>query len=144
MHSSTESFLWHLLLKYFLWPNNLGFASFIFFLFFWFAFFFFFFFFFLESTICPLYTWQCNNGECIKFEELCDGNYDCADKSDETVDECLLRPCPSYAFQCAYGACITGNFKCDGIVNCVDGSDETRFLCTPKINYEEEMQGRCM
>ncbi|KNC32980.1 hypothetical protein FF38_07208 [Lucilia cuprina] len=93
---------------------------------------------------CPLYSWQCNNGQCIKSDELCDGNYDCEDKSDETVEECLLRPCPSYAFQCAYGACITGNFKCNGVVNCVDGSDETRFLCNSKVNYEKELQGSCV
>ncbi|XP_065369311.1 modular serine protease-like [Calliphora vicina] len=96
-----------------------------------------------SSSRCPLYTWQCNNGQCIKSDELCDGNYDCDDKSDETVDECLLRPCPSYAFQCAYGACITGNYKCDGVINCVDGSDETEFLCNNNVNYEKQLQGRC-
>ncbi|KAM7361096.1 modular serine protease-like [Cochliomyia hominivorax] len=97
-----------------------------------------------SSPGCPLYTWQCNNGQCIKSDELCDGNYDCDDKSDETVEECLLRPCPSYAFQCAYGACITGNFKCNGVINCVDGSDENRFLCNTNLNYDKELQGRCL
>lgn len=101
-------------------------------------------FYFYIAPGCPLYTWQCHDGQCIKSEELCDGNYDCDDKSDETVEECLLRPCPSYAFQCAYGACITGNFKCNGIINCVDGSDENRFMCNKSLNYEKEMQGRCL
>ena len=33
---------------------------------------------------CLAWQFQCKNGECIATHAMCDGHYDCADRSDET------------------------------------------------------------
>ncbi|XP_075145981.1 modular serine protease-like [Haematobia irritans] len=96
-----------------------------------------------ECSINSIHSWQCNNGQCIQMEELCDGTVHCDDKSDETANICLEMKCPDYAFKCAYGACISGTYQCNGVKDCLDGSDETRFLCNPLVNYTKEIRGSC-
>lgn len=73
---------------------------------------------------------ECNSGECISNERLCDGKEDCKDGSDETVDVCSSFKCPEYSFRCGYGACIKGLASCDGMKDCRDGSDEIASICS--------------
>ncbi|RWS13478.1 low-density lipoprotein receptor-related protein 2-like protein, partial [Dinothrombium tinctorium] len=64
----------------------------------------------------------CSNGECISREFVCDGDYDCTDKSDELT--CTSR-CEPNEFQCENRAkCILKVWRCDGDDDCGDGSDE--------------------
>lgn len=41
-----------------------------------------------HSGACLINEWQCDNGECISKEFLCDGQQDCLDQSDEANDNC--------------------------------------------------------
>ena len=56
--------------------------------------------------------WQCNNGECIEKERVCDNSLDCLDSSDEDVG-CGLYPgstCNSW-FGLHHVECVVeGNF----------------------------------
>ncbi|KAF5297036.1 hypothetical protein FQA39_LY12250 [Lamprigera yunnana] len=74
---------------------------------------------------------QCDSGQCIPEENMCDGTNDCMDGSDETLQECVnVIPCSSsFLFRCDYGACINKMLQCDGVVHCKDGSDETDAAC---------------
>lgn len=78
---------------------------------------------------CGEMSFQCDNGECIGMDSLCDGNAECSDFSDEIVKYCAATHCPTYAFRCGNGACISGKKKCDLRIDCVDGSDENYLLC---------------
>lgn len=78
---------------------------------------------------CGRMSFQCDNGECIGMESLCDGNAECSDFSDENVKYCAATHCPTYAFRCGNGACISGKKKCDQRIDCLDGSDENYLLC---------------
>lgn len=60
------------------------------------------------STKCSQFKWQCDNGDCINSEDLCDGTPNCSDSSDETVTNCIAITCPRYSFRCLYGACVQG------------------------------------
>ena len=64
-------------------------------------------------------TFQCNNGECVKDDLTCDGDFACKDESDE--DNC---GCPSNKFACQDGKCIPATAVCDGNNDCSDGDDE--------------------
>lgn len=43
---------------------------------------------------CRSSQFQCKSGQCIDFENKCDGIHHCDDKSDETKDACLNIQCP--------------------------------------------------
>uniref|UniRef100_A0A2A4J8A8 Peptidase S1 domain-containing protein n=1 Tax=Heliothis virescens TaxID=7102 RepID=A0A2A4J8A8_HELVI len=85
--------------------------------------------------------------------DLCDGNPNCPDGSDETVRVCGELKCPGNLFQCAYGACVDGNSDCNGVQDCADGSDEAADLCNrtvplplavpPRINVPDHQPGKC-
>lgn len=82
------------------------------------------------ASCCTDREWTCNSGQCIASDELCDGNPDCQDGSDETADVCIQQSCPSFAFRCTYGACLPSSAKCNGINECADNSDELSSLCS--------------
>ncbi|CAF1047816.1 unnamed protein product [Brachionus calyciflorus] len=89
-------------------------------------------------------VWDCNNGMdergcfgcepdrfrcknnifCYRFEDRCDGDYQCVDKSDEL--NCDKWTCNSAngTFLCNNGRCIYEQWVCDGTNDCEDNSDE--------------------
>ncbi|KAJ8925441.1 hypothetical protein NQ315_009274 [Exocentrus adspersus] len=80
------------------------------------------------SRKCAPDLFQCNNGECIQQEKLCDHNYDCKDKSDEynCQDKNKKKSCPPRHFSCGDGKCIPNIYLCNGIFECADHSDEEK------------------
>lgn len=83
---------------------------------------------------------RCRSGECVHADGACDGKIDCADGSDETVEQCALQYCPPFAFRCAYGGCVHGGARCNGRVDCADGSDE---LCNGIGQTLPANKGQC-
>lgn len=86
----------------------------------------------LSSQFCDNDLAICKNDRCRPWEDLCNGQMDCEDGSDENEKMCFHqnRECGKDKFRCAYGACIDGQLACDSITDCKDGSDEdATFVC---------------
>ncbi len=78
-----------------------------------------------------------DNLQCVHRKSICDGRFDCKDRSDELCnDGCLIKPlepeekgivkkCPE-----DISRCVSIKQYCDGIGQCPDASDETHQGCT--------------
>nr|XP_057927615.1 very low-density lipoprotein receptor [Doryrhamphus excisus] len=98
----------------------------------------------LKPIKCPLGSKACNDGTgCVLFNDVCDGENDCKDGSDEK--ECSST-CGQDQFQCAHGKkCIEKNQVCDGVPQCQDRSDEQR--CSKYMDgcaYQCDGGSRCI
>ncbi|XP_071037727.1 low-density lipoprotein receptor-related protein 2 [Parasteatoda tepidariorum] len=82
---------------------------------------------------CKDGEFQCKSGGCIPKEQVCDGSYQCFDKSDERI--CSQSECGG--FYCGNKECIPQKFRCDGKEACTNGNDEENCEC------DEETQFRC-
>ncbi|XP_050692314.1 low-density lipoprotein receptor-related protein 6-like [Eriocheir sinensis] len=74
---------------------------------------------------CKPQEFRCHSGSvgCIPIKWRCDGQTECADKSDEL--NCPLLPlCQPSQFRCLDSQCIDKAWVCDGERQCSDGSDE--------------------
>jgi hypothetical protein len=61
--------------------------------------------------VCPITDFLCNStGRCIPLTWACDGEEDCSDGSDESIEVGCLRGdttmCPPNQFRCANHRCI--------------------------------------
>ncbi|XP_042878926.1 low-density lipoprotein receptor-related protein 6-like [Penaeus japonicus] len=80
----------------------------------------------INPPTCKAKMFRCHSGnvDCIPIKWMCDGQSECADKSDEL--NCPQRMCQSNQFRCHNGQCIDKSMICDGKSQCDDDSDEER------------------
>uniref|UniRef100_A0A8D0AL57 Low density lipoprotein receptor-related protein 8, apolipoprotein e receptor n=1 Tax=Sander lucioperca TaxID=283035 RepID=A0A8D0AL57_SANLU len=97
------------------------------------------------APTCGQHEFRCNDSECIPALWSCDGDPDCKDKSDESMERCSRRTepqkprCPVGEFQCRSGECVHMNWKCDGDADCKDKSDEANC----RLNECADNNGGC-
>ena len=80
------------------------------------------------SPACK-HSFRCDrNTNCISLERVCNGHYDCEDKTDEI--QCSPPPCNTTThFHCADGSCINKDQLCDGVDDCASAEDESSAMC---------------
>ena len=66
-------------------------------------------------------TFQCDNGQCVSKDVVCDGDKACDDNSDENNCKCLTNQ-----FVCPTGECLDVRQLCDSGKGCDDWTDESR------------------
>ncbi|XP_078069987.1 low-density lipoprotein receptor-related protein 1-like [Mustelus asterias] len=88
------------------------------------------------NVTCRASDFMCHNRQCIPRRWLCDGNADCKDGSDESLEICYVKTCHLHEISCGPGSsqCIPVSWKCDGEKDCDNGGDEENcgtFTCDP-------------
>lgn len=68
---------------------------------------------------CSKEEFRCDNLQCVKSTQRCNGQLDCVDRSDEGNCRCL-----NSQFSCLSGQCLSSEKLRDGEKNCQDGEDE--------------------
>ncbi|XP_044750079.1 sortilin-related receptor-like [Coccinella septempunctata] len=86
-----------------------------------------------QMGTCAPEHFTCADNSCIPIGWKCDGEPDCADKSDEV--NCKSQNCPPFNFLCGDGKCIPRFWRCDFSNDCADGSDE---IDCPKPNCTKD------
>ncbi|XP_033182552.1 CD226 antigen-like isoform X3 [Anabas testudineus] len=78
-----------------------------------------------QDSVCDMAdVHHCGDGRCVPKSYLCDGDYDCLDRSDE-----LNCPCNKFSeHRCDDSQCVPKSYVCDRFSDCVDKSDE--FNCS--------------
>ena len=67
------------------------------------------------------HNFQCDNGQCVSKDLVCDSDNACADSSDEKNCKCFTTQ-----FECPTGECLQVNQLCDSGNDCDDKTDESR------------------
>ena len=97
---------------------------------------------------------QCDNGQCVSKDLVCDGDIACMDSSDEKNCKCFASD-----FVCPTGECLDVENLCDSRKDCKDGTDEARCgkqqiqkssfiswnICYFRVSliYRAKLLGRC-
>ncbi|KAL9987564.1 hypothetical protein ACROYT_G001896 [Oculina patagonica] len=81
---------------------------------------------------CSDNKFTCNNGECVKKNLLCDGDFACKDGSDEENCEC-----PSSMFSCKGGKCLLATAVCDGTNDCSNEDDENNCIKLATVRFSK-------
>ena len=77
---------------------------------------------------------QCLSGQCVPKHFYCDGDDDCADKSDEAFCN-YVDHCPEDRHACPdHSGCLALERLCDGVHDCRDRSDEDRSVCRVRLD----------
>lgn len=69
------------------------------------------------------------SNKCIPLNNLCDGQKNCDNNSDEGLICHKVDVCPPNTHRCRLGGCIHLSQRCDGKNDCIDGSDELDLYC---------------
>ena len=67
------------------------------------------------------HSFQCDNGQCVSKDLVCDSDNACTDNSDEKNCKCFTTQ-----FECPTGKCLQVNQLCDSGNDCHDKTDESR------------------
>ncbi|XP_071889317.1 uncharacterized protein [Anas platyrhynchos] len=76
------------------------------------------------NVTCSAAEFTCNSGQCISKSFVCDGQGDCSDHSDESLEQCGRQPAPLVRCYVSEVQCDSGEKDCDRDPDCKDGSDE--------------------
>ena len=79
---------------------------------------------------CSKEEFKCDNLQCVKGTQKCDGRSHCLDGSDERNCKCL-----SHQFACLSGVCLSPEKLRDGEKDCEDGEDEKEGHGKNTINF---------
>ncbi|KYB27639.1 Basement membrane-specific heparan sulfate proteoglycan core protein-like Protein [Tribolium castaneum] len=71
------------------------------------------------NVMCDVNEIPCHSGECVPSEARCNGNFECADHSDEAGCDCAKGE-----ISCDITRCIPESKRCDGMKDCQDDTDE--------------------
>ncbi|XP_063064253.1 low-density lipoprotein receptor-related protein 1 isoform X3 [Engraulis encrasicolus] len=97
---------------------------------------------------CQPGEFACKNNRCIQERWKCDGDNDCLDNSDESLDLCHQHTCPADRFKCDNNRCIPLRWLCDGDNDCGNDEDESNTTCsaarTCPPNQFACASGRCI
>ncbi|KAM3955951.1 putative vitellogenin receptor yl [Aphomia sociella] len=97
------------------------------------------------APACEGNQFQCYNSSlCVERSQVCDGEPDCPNKSDEDAVVCDKLLCHENEFMCTSGSCILKSFKCDGESDCTDGSDEADCKKTCMFGYYQCRNTQCV
>ncbi|XP_072175881.1 uncharacterized protein [Diadema setosum] len=80
-----------------------------------------------------------NGGQRVANSSVCDGHFDCDDRSDESNAICAVNSATHFA--CPEGLRVPHSWICDGFQDCLDGEDETNCNCT---EYQFACDNRCI